>query len=273
VRAAGLVPWFHDVGEATWALSADDLMVSQGADTDLAAAVVTVCPFGVRADPTKWDAFSAKTGIPVVIDAAAGFDSLCPGRTPSVLSLHATKLLSTGEGGAVVSTDAKFVQRIRRLANFGFEPSRRIVVSGMNAKMSEYAAAVGLAGLDGWPVKRRAIAGRAQLYRKFIDTQKMVTLAPGFGGDSLQPTCNVRLSTPQADALIDRLAEDGICARKWWGNGCHRQQAFSDCPRTALPVTKALAESVVGLPFFHDIERQQIDRVTTALEKFLAGTA
>jgi dTDP-4-amino-4,6-dideoxygalactose transaminase len=267
-RAAGLVPWFHDVSEATWALSAEDLLASLGGDT--AAAVVAVCPFGVRADPAKWDSFSTKTGIPVVIDAAAGFDSLAPGRTPSVLSLHATKLLSTGEGGAVISTDADFVQRIRRLANFGFEPSRRIVISGINAKMSEYAAAVGLAGLDGWPLKRRSLAGRAHLYRKFIDAQEGVTLAPGFGDVSLQPTCNVRLSAPQAEALIDWLEADGIRARKWWGDGCHRQQAFADCPRTALPVTEALAESVVGLPFFPDIERQQIGRVVAALGKFLA---
>ena len=268
VRAAGLEPWFHDVTEPTWALSAGDLLTSHRGTTDLAAAVA-VCPFGAAIDLATWDEFSAKTGIPVVIDAAAGFDSLVPGRTPSVLSLHATKLLSTGEGGAVISTDAELVERIRQLANFGFQPSRRILLSGINAKMSEYAAAVGLAALDGWPARRRSVAERARLYHELIDGRNGVTLAPGFDGVALQPTCNVRLATPQASALIDWFAEHGISARKWWGNGCHRQQAFADCPRTALPVTEVLAESVVGLPFFPDIERQQIGRVGAILGEFL----
>lgn len=269
VRAAGLEPWFHDVTESTWALSADDLLASHRGNANLAVAALAVCPFGAAIDVATWDEFSAGTGIPVVIDAAAGFDSLVPGRTPAVLSLHATKLLSTGEGGVVISTDARLVERIRQLANFGFQPSRRILLSGINAKMSEYAAAVGLAALDGWPAKRRSVAERARLYHELIDGQNGATLAPGFGGVALQPTCNVRLATPEASALIDWFAEHGISARKWWGNGCHRQQAFADCPRTALPITEALAESVVGLPFFSDIERQQIGRVGAILGEFL----
>jgi len=270
VRAAGLDPWFHDVSESTWALGADDLLAFCEGDAAAAAAVVAVCPFGAHVDLARWDAFSAKTGIPAIIDAAAGFDSLTPGRTPSVLSLHATKLLSTGEGGAVISTDSGFIDRIRYLANFGFQPPRRILLSGINAKMSEYSAAVGLAGLDGWPAKRRAIAERAGLYQDLIGRQNGVTLAPGFGAAALQPTCNVRLAAQRADALITWLAEHRVAARKWWDNGCHRQPAFGNCPRTALPVTEALAESVVGLPFFADIEPQQISRVAAVVGEFAA---
>ncbi len=272
VRAGGLEPWFHDVQESTWALDADELLMLHNANANPITAMIAVCPFGVGTDLPKWDTFTAKTGVPVVIDAAAGFDSLVPSSTPSVLSLHATKLLSTGEGGAVISTDAEFIERIRHLANFGFQPSRRIPVSGVNAKMSEYAAAVGLAGLDGWPVRRRAVAERARLYRDLMSGRNGAALAPGFGGATLQPTCNVRLATPQADDLVHWLAEHGIGARKWWGDGCHRQQAFSGCPRAALPVTEALADSVVGLPFFADIESTQIDRVTTVLGTFLDRT-
>ncbi len=271
-RAAGLEPWFHDVAESSWALSPDDLTASHDGTAEPAAAIA-VYPFGVGVDAAKWDAFSARTGIPAVIDAAAGFDGLVPGRTPSVLSLHATKLLSTGEGGAVISTDPVFVERVRHLANFGFRPSRRILLSGINAKMSEYAAAVGLAALDSWPERRRAMAERARAYRDLIDGQNGVTLAPGFGEAALQPTCNVRLATPAADALIEHFTQNQIGARKWWGNGCHRQPAFSGCPRRALPVTEALASSVVGLPFYSDLERPQISRVVAMLGKFLDHAA
>jgi len=269
VRTAGLEPWFHDVAESTWAISPDNLPISGDGNTTPPAAAIAVYPFGVAVDAAKWDAFSASNGIPVVIDAAAGFDCLVPARSPSVLSLHATKLVSTGEGGAVVSTDAGLIERIRHLANFGFRPSRRILLSGINAKMSEYAAAVGLAALDGWPARRRAIAERTRSYWELIDGRNGVTLAPGFGEAALQPTCNVRLASLDADALIEWFAENGIGTRKWWGNGCHRQPAFSHSPRAALPVTEALAGSVVGLPFYSDIERPQIDRVVAILSRFL----
>jgi len=233
------------------------------------AAVIPVSPFGAGIDRAEWDRFTAKTGIPVVIDAAAGFDSLVPGPTPSVISLHATKLLSTGEGGAVICTDEAFIARVRQLANFGFEPVRRITRPGFNAKMSEYGAAVGLADLDGWQGKRRRIATRALAYRALLGGHKGIALAPGFGGEKVQPTCNVKLRARRADALVEWLTKRGIGARKWWGNGCHRQPAFARSPRTALPVTEELADTVVGLPFFADLARRDIANIAAAVNEFL----
>ena len=60
-----------------------------------------VVPFGQPIDVAAWDRFAAATGLPVVIDAAAGFDTLVPGRIPTVVSLHATKVLGAGEGAFV----------------------------------------------------------------------------------------------------------------------------------------------------------------------------
>ena len=65
-------------------------------------AVMPVVPFGCPIDVAAWDRFRASTEIPVVIDAAAGFDALVPGAVPAVVSLHATKVLGAGEGGFVV---------------------------------------------------------------------------------------------------------------------------------------------------------------------------
>ncbi len=268
-RAAGLEPWFHDVGEDSWALRPGDVLQSAACRDGGASAVMPVCPFGAAIPTRDWDDFTAETGIPVVIDAAAAVDALIPGRTPSVLSLHATKLLSTGEGGAVISTDAELIREIRQLANFGFRPVRRIDRAGLNAKMSEYAAAVGLAALDGWPERRQAIAERAQWYVELVSGLPRTSLAPGFGGVRLQPTCNLGLAGPSAASLIDWLEARGIGARKWWGNGCHRQPAFEGSPRQALPVTEALADSVVGLPFYADISRRQVEQVMESVGDFL----
>ena len=68
-------------------------------------AVMPVVPFGRPIDFDGWDRFRSRTGLPVVIDAAAGFDSVTPTETPAVVSLHATKVFGVGEGGFVLSDD------------------------------------------------------------------------------------------------------------------------------------------------------------------------
>jgi dTDP-4-amino-4,6-dideoxygalactose transaminase len=270
VQAAGLEPWFHDVAEESWALKASDLLDAL-AGMPAPVAVIAVSPFGAALELAEWDSFAERSGIPVIVDAAAGFDSLRPSRTPAVLSLHATKLLSTGEGGAVISTDTSFVARIRTLANYGFEPVRRITRAGLNAKMSEYGAAVGLAELDRWPSKRRAVVAAVRVYRESLADCERLAFAPGFDETAVQPTCNVRVQGLSAGALVDSLSGAGIGARKWWGEGCHRHPAFAACPRFALPVTESLADSVVGLPFYPGIAAGEIERVAAAVRHCLQG--
>jgi SAM-dependent methyltransferase len=92
-------------------------------------AVMTVAPFGRPVDGIAWDRYRARTGRPVVIDAAAGFDSLVPCETPSVVSLHATKVIGVGEGGFVASTDEALIKGIRARSNFGFSASRSAIAA------------------------------------------------------------------------------------------------------------------------------------------------
>lgn len=159
--AAGLVPCFLDPDEASWAITpegveqaVDGLLSRRCAPFRRVSAVLVVAPFGRPIDVGSWDDFSARTGIPVVIDAAAAVDGLKVGRSPVVVSLHATKCLGIGEGGFVATRDGDLARRIKRAANFGFFGSRRAEVPAINGKLSEYHAAVGLAALQAWPEQR-----------------------------------------------------------------------------------------------------------------------
>src|SRR5229473_7959802 len=131
---AGLVPYFVDVDPMTWALAAGDLAEAIAWAPGTVGAVMPVAPFGQPVDVAAWDRFRASTGLPVVIDAAAGFDALVPGETPAVVSLHATKVLGTGEGGFVVCANPSIVRGVRTASNFGFESSRQATVGATNAK-------------------------------------------------------------------------------------------------------------------------------------------
>lgn len=145
---AGLVPHFVDVSPETWAMDAAAISNEIARAPASVGAVMPVAPFGRPIDVAPWDEFRGRTGLPVVIDAAAGFDAMQPGRTPVVVSLHATKIIGTGEGGFVMSTDAAPVRAVHVRANFGFEADRQARVPSTDAKMNEFHAAVGLAAFD-----------------------------------------------------------------------------------------------------------------------------
>lgn len=197
---AGMVPYFHDVSE-------DGVLYMRGT-TPSPSAIILVAPFG---KPIKWnDDFS----VPLIIDAAAGFDSfstVCkPGNIPVVVSTHATKSFGTGEGGFITCRDTDFLERVRRITNFGLTSDRHVEYNGMNAKFSEYHAAVGLASLDEWPEKRKLLIDQTKKYG--IDYA--VTQVPVRGE-----------------------GKKGIY-------GCHFHDAYKDCPRTELTVTEDLIKNV-----------------------------
>jgi dTDP-4-amino-4,6-dideoxygalactose transaminase len=240
--AAGLVPYFVDVTAGTWAIDPEKVSALVQRLPVRPAAVVPVAPFGAPLDAEAWDAFTQTTGIAVVIDGAAAFDSARAFRTPTVISLHATKVLGVGEGGLVASTDPSIITAIRTRTNFGYVADRVVRVTGVNAKLSEYAAAVGLAALDEWPSTRRTFETLTNCYAVALANIAGVSLSPGFGAGWVSSTCNIVLTEPVADEVIAYLGGRAIETRQWWGRGCHRQPAFAHLPRTPLPVTESLAD-------------------------------
>ncbi len=283
--AAGLTPCFLDVEEESWCLTAEqvrDALLRHMARRspnwpDLpVSAVVTVAPFGLPVDPAPWDEFTARTGIPVVIDAAAAFDELKVGASPAVVSMHATKTVCAAEGGFVATTDADLARRVKRSANFGFFGARVAEVAGLNAKLSEYHAAVGLASLDGWAQRRAEYMAVGARLRTALEPVGC-TFLDGFAERWVSSTCVIRLPAGRraADVAL-ALGLDGVSTRAWWGAGCHMAPAFSHCPRMAgedsLPATARLAESTLGLPFYADMSEAELVLVEAAMRKALART-
>jgi dTDP-4-amino-4,6-dideoxygalactose transaminase len=272
VRAAGLTPWFHDVDRRTWALNRDEVMETLKRIPKPVGALVVVSPFGAPLDIDAWQEFEDRTGILVVVDAAAGFDTARPSRIPLVVSLHATKILGAGEGGFICSTDTRLLERFRAGCNFGFQGERIAMLPALNAKMSEYHAAVGLASLALWREIRQQHARITEWYRQIIPQLERVSLQPGYGNGWASATTSIQLPPRSAARIVAHLRGAGIETKAWWGEGCHRMPAFLDCPRSALPVTEELGTRVLGLPHFPDIQKRDVDRVAGALADVLSDT-
>jgi dTDP-4-amino-4,6-dideoxygalactose transaminase len=266
---AGLVPYFVDVDPETWALDPNKLFDEIARAPAPVGAVMPVMPFGSPLDIAAWEAFRSRTGLAVVVDAAAAFDSLVPGAVPSVVSLHATKVLGTGEGGFVISTDASTRDAVRMRSNFGFLGSRQAQATAFNAKLSEYQAAVGHAALDEWDATRIEWSDAANAYRHALGRSNRVFLQQGFGETWVTSTCILGIDQSAADRIEQSLAHRDIETRRWWGAGAHTHPATASFPRAALPTVDALARSTLAVPFYRDIGAAEISRIA---EVVLAAT-
>lgn len=270
----GYRPVFVDVDPGHWTL--DPARLRDHPDLARAGLVLAAAPYGILPDVAGLARLQADTGVPVVIDAAAGFEALLDrpravsAAIPMALSFHATKSFSTGEGGAVVWGCADGQLRVMQIANFGFLGAREARTVGLNAKMSEYHAAVGLAMLDDLDIRRRDQAGVAGRYAQ-------AWRAAGLAGRlHLPPRISpayALLETPDADLCTRSevaLADARIDSRRWYGRGVDRQAHFADPARPEaaadpLPVTRALCDRLLGLPTAPDLDAAAIARVIAAL--------
>jgi dTDP-4-amino-4,6-dideoxygalactose transaminase len=259
IQLAGLVPWIVDVDLKTWALEPGAARELLNHAPGPVAAVMPVSPFGQPIDCEMWESFRNETGLAVVIDAAAMFDAIQATTVPAVVSLHATKILGVGEGGFIISNDAAFTQELQKRANFGFWGSREATARSANGKMSEYAAAVGLAGLADWEATRADFLRVATRYTQALSGQSRVRLQEGFGKRWLSATVIVSVADPDAGEVARVLSTKGIGTRRWWGGGLHRHAAFVECPHDRTVNTQRLAKSVLGLPCWRDLPNDKID--------------
>jgi dTDP-4-amino-4,6-dideoxygalactose transaminase len=271
---AGHIPVITDVDPHSWMLTPE--IAHAAARRDDIAAAMPVATFGCPHDAGAWDAFTAQTGIPVIIDAAGAFGNQwrC-GTSTVVYSLHATKSLAAGEGGVVVSRNQALVAMTRQLSNFGINldpraltPVGQVAVPGSNAKMSEYHAAIGLANLERWPALS---ATRIALWKRYVGVlESMPGLEPVWqrAPEPLVRTLLCfRVRRPGLRAAIEvACAAAGIETRRWYLPALNLHDAFRELP-TAGPLTESdrLCEELLGLPFHSAIDETHLRRVVDAL--------
>ena len=268
VLRCGLEPVLCDVSPETWALTPEIALASlKYRDCRL---VLPVATFGSPLAADAWDRFALTTEVSVLIDAAAALGLQQIGRSANVVfSLHATKPLGIGEGGVFVTSDADLAERVRRITNFGFERGVVIYPGGTNAKLSEYAAAVGLAQLDRWPeLLNRRLAGWLK-YRSVLDELSGVRVQAGL---DQHPPAVISVNLPaDASHAASALAAVGIETRRWYLPPLHHHPLFASTDRvgpdggTSLPVTEQLARHNLGVPFHVYLSDDDMETISGSL--------
>lgn len=267
-----LTPVFVDVDPVTLNLDPEQV---EAAITPKTSAILPVHVYGHPADVGGLQDIADLYGLRLIYDAAHCFGvedeggSILRHGDLSILSFHATKVFNTFEGGAIVSPDAKTKQRIDYLKNFGFANETTVVAAGINAKMNEFQAAVGLAQLNHIDA---AIDARARIDARY---REQLADIPG-----------IRCHTPSTatrhnhayfpifiedgyplgrDELYFRLREQGIRGRRYFYPLIPGFPMYHNLPgnhRDEWPKAHEAAERVICLPMYPDLTDSQVSRIT-----------
>lgn len=272
LKWCGLNPVFADVDPLTGNLDPGRV---EAAITDKTVAVLPVHVYGTPCDTDGFDAISRKWDLPIIYDAAhafgvrkAGKSVLLEGNLSSV-SFHATKTFNTLEGGALVSSSAEMKRKVDLLRNFGFAGETSVVDCGINGKMDELRAAVGLVNLRH---VTEAISLReviTTLYRKALADVPGIRLLPEpadvASNFSYFPIfVDAAVYGETRDALYDRLKQHGIFSRRYFYPLISNFPVYRDLPSAhpdALPIANLLADQVLCLPLHHDLTPEIASRV------------
>ncbi|NOU97236.1 DegT/DnrJ/EryC1/StrS family aminotransferase [Paenibacillus sp. LMG 31456] len=270
----GLEPYFIDVCEKDWCMNEELLEKEINRLGDEVAVVIPYATFGTNLDTTSYEALQDR-GIPVVIDAAASMGSKLTthfgqGFTGAVVySFHATKGFGIGEGGLIYSSDKEMINKVRQASNFGFNEDRESKQMGINGKLSEYAAAIGLATLEVFEQKKLK---REQVFGWYMEgLEQLGLMEQGWQHQEVKGSVAysfLSLLCPETyrnTHFVERLASSGIQTRTYFSPSCHQQALFQSYPRTLLHITEQIGRRIINLPLWEDMNQGNVETILQGL--------
>lgn len=256
----GIKPVFVDIDPETFNL---DPAKIEAAITPQTTAILPVHVYGRPCATGKIQRIADAYGLKVIYDAAHAFGvddeggSILRHGDLSILSFHATKVFTTFEGGAIVSPDEKTKKRIDYLKNFGFADEVTVVAPGINGKMNEFQAAVGLAQLkhmDSVLDKREVIDHR---YRELLADIPRITCPPPPSSKrhnySYFPILVGSDYPLSRDELYDRMRKNSIYARRYFYpliSEFPMYRALASAKAANLAEASSISARVITLPIY-----------------------
>ncbi len=274
----GIKPVFVDIDPLT--LNLDPHKIER-AITPKTTAIMPVHVYGNPCNIEEIQAIADKYGLKIIYDAAHAFGVRVNGESilnygdMSTLSFHATKTYNTVEGGALVCKDEKTKQRIDYLKNFGFAGETEVVAPGINAKMDEVRAAYGLLNLkyvDKTIENRKIIANT---YREGLKQVKGISFLIDIEGVrhnySYFPIfVDEKEYGMTRDELYYKLKGKNIFGRRYFYpliSDFSTYRELDSAKPSNLPIANKVAEQVICLPIYDNLELEDVERVINVILK------
>ena len=265
----GLKPVFCDINRDDYTIDVNKI---EELITDKTCAIVAVHVYGNPCDVEKIQKIADKYNLKVIYDAAHAFNVYYKGKSIvnygdiSMLSFHATKVFNTIEGGALIYNDDKLKHLFYIMKNFGIEDAEHVSLPGMNCKMNEFQAAMGLCNLkhiDDELEKRRCVFERYLDNLKNVKGLKIPTLKKdikhNYAYFPIVVEDDYKLSR---DELFKYLEENNIYSRKYFyplisDYDCYK----NDYNSNDTPIAKDISERVLTLPMYANLDLNDVDRI------------
>ena len=268
----GLKPVFVDVEESTGNIDPEKI---EAAITPHTTAIMPVHVYGTPCNMKRIQEIADIYGLKIIYDAAHAFgvkvngESILNAGDMSTLSFHATKVYNTIEGGALVCHDAATKKRIDYLKNFGFAGETTVVAPGINSKMDEIRSAYGLLNLkqvDSAIANRKAIAEKYRAALKDVAGIRLLKDIEGVRHNYAYFPIFIdeKKYGMSRDALYAKLQEHNIYGRRYFYPLISTFSAYKGLESANLanlPVAHKLADQVLCLPMFADLDEEGVSRV------------
>jgi dTDP-4-amino-4,6-dideoxygalactose transaminase len=278
----GITPVFCDIDAKTHNISAEH---AEHLITQRTTGIIGVHLWGQACDVTALQTIARKRGLRLLFDAAHALGCTYGGvllggfGDAEVLSFHATKVVNSFEGGAILTRDAELARRVRLMRNFGFSGYDTVECIGINGKMSEASAVMGLTSLESYDHFVEVNRSHYERYEAELDGVPGVHVMRYGPERANYHYVIVEIDEAEAGITRDQVQEilwaERILVRRYFYPGCHRMEPYRAAAVAAgarLPETERVCERVMALPTGTSMTADGV-RLVSALLRFVVANA
>ncbi len=264
-------PVFVDIAPETFNIDPDKI---EEKITDKTKAILAVHVFGNPCDVERMEQIAMAHNLKIIYDAAHCFDvfyndnSVYKFGDLATASFHATKVFHTIEGGAIFSDNVDLIEKTRKLRNFGFDEKGDIVEVGINAKMNEFQAAMGLLNLDLVDEEIRKREQRCNLYKELLN-------GTGVSFQQLNPRMTkynyiympiLFPSNRVRESVFEELYSNGYNSRRYFYPSLNSIFSSEDCP-----ISEDISSRILHLPLYGDLELDHVEKICTIIRRTIVS--
>jgi len=272
-------PIFCDIEEKSLNIDADKLESLITSDT---TGIMPVHVFGMPCDTGKIQKIADEYGLKIIYDAAHAFgtkvDNTGIGNFGDItmFSFHATKQFHTAEGGALAFREPSLKKRVDLLKNFGIKSEDEVIMPGINGKMNELQAALGLEVLEYLDDEREKRKRLFEHYREYLkNIYGVICLETGRNVYSNYQYFVIRIEKEKfgksRDEVHEKFKRYNIFTRKYFYPLCSDYACYKQLPSSSqnnLQVANKIIHEVLCLPLYGDLQLDDINKICAILSSF-----
>ena len=276
----GIKPIFCDIDPVTMNIDAEKI---ESMITPQTTGILAVHVFGTPCNIDKIQEVAGRYGLRVIYDAAHAFGVELDGAgigtfgDITMFSFHATKLFHTAEGGALTFNDKNLKPYIDLLKNFGIKNEEEVIMPGINGKMNELQAVLGILVLNyiEEEIKKRRVI--LDTYRKCLEGINGISLITTDKSNQkmsyqyLVIRINKELFGRSRDYVYQELKKYNVFTRKYFYPLCSNYSCYKHLPSSNLanlPIANKIVDEVLSLPFYGGLTVDDVERICNILKSF-----